>query len=317
MFALLAIVSACAAHSCFERGYTLYDGDSEAHLNIARRILDSRTPGLEQIGTVWLPLPHVLMIWPSMTGSWWRSGAAGAIVSPACSVLAGTFLFAAARRAYSSAAAGLAVALMFALNPNLLYLESTAMTEALFAASVGALLWATLWFRDSQSIFAIVAAGVASNAASLTRYEGWFFIPFVSLYLLFVAKRKWHAVLFGALAALAPLAWLTHNRFYYGNALRVLQRSLVRYGHLSARAGGRDEPLSWRSRLASGAEILFDGGTEGGRLACDRSGSYRRIHCPVATSLVAPRAAGARAGVLCVEHALIGHADLRSGFVAK
>ena len=43
---------------CFERGYVLYYGDAEAHLNIARRIVDSRTPGPEQIGTVWLPLPH-------------------------------------------------------------------------------------------------------------------------------------------------------------------------------------------------------------------------------------------------------------------
>ncbi len=219
VMALLTVVSASAALWCLARGYVLYYGDAEAHLNIARRILDSRTPGPEQIGTVWLPLPHLLMIPFVMRDDWWRSGMAGIIPSAACFVLAGAFLFVAARRAYASASAALAVALLFALNPNMLYLQSTPMTEPVFAASLAALLWATLWFRDSQSVLAVLAAAAASNAASLTRYEGWFLIPFVSLYLLLSAKRKWPAILFGTLASIAPLAWLAHNRFYYGNAL--------------------------------------------------------------------------------------------------
>jgi hypothetical protein len=223
---ILSAISFTAARWCLERGYTLYYGDAEAHLNIARRVLDSRTPGPEQLGTVWLPLPHVLMIpfvmHPAGRGrndDWWRSGLAGAIPSCICFVLAGTFLFAAARRAYASISAAFAVALVFALNPNMLYLQSTPMTEALFAASLAALVWAMLWFRDSQSVMAIVAAAIASNAASLTRYEGWFLIPFAALYLLFASKRKWHAILFGALAALGPLAWLAHNQYYYSHAL--------------------------------------------------------------------------------------------------
>ncbi len=217
--ALLALISITAASWCFGRGYTLYYGDAEAHLNIARRILDSRTPGPEQIGTVWLPLPHLLMIPFVVHDDWWRSGLAGTIPSAACFVLAGTFLFAAARRVYASEAAALAVALLFALNPNMLYLQSTPMTEPVFAASLAALLWAALWFRDSQSLASVLAAAIASNAASLTRYEGWFLIPFVSLYFLWNAKHKNLAILFGALASLAPIAWIAHNRFYTGNAL--------------------------------------------------------------------------------------------------
>ncbi len=216
---LLAAISFTAARWCFERGYTLYYGDAEAHLNIARRVLDSRTPGPEQLGTVWLPSPHVLMIPFVKRDDWWRSGLAGAIPSSICFVLAGTFLFAAARRVYSSVWAAAVVGLVFALNPNMLYLQSTPMTEALFAASLAAIVWAMLWFRDSQSLWAILAAAVATIAGSLTRYEGWFLIPFVALYLLFVAKRKWHAILFGAIAALGPLSWLAHNQYYYSNAL--------------------------------------------------------------------------------------------------
>ncbi|HEX5431618.1 MAG TPA: glycosyltransferase family 39 protein [Bryobacteraceae bacterium] len=213
------MLSLSAAWWCFNRGYTLYFGDAEAHLNIARRVLDSRTPGPEQLGTVWLPLPHLVMLPFVMRDSLWRSGIAGVIPSSVCFVLGGLFLFAAARRAYDSGWAAFAALTIFAINPNILYLQSTPMTEPLFLAALAALLWATLWFRDSQSIWAMCAAAAASNAASLTRYEGWILIPFVTLYLLIAGKRKWHAIAFGALASLGPLAWLTHNQYYYSNAL--------------------------------------------------------------------------------------------------
>jgi hypothetical protein len=229
---LAALIAIAAARWTFAHGYVLYYGDAESHFDIARRILDSRTPGPEQIGTGWLPLPHLLLIPFVMHADWWQTGFAGTIPSVACFALAAVFLFASAQRAFRSVPAAFGVMLVFALNPNMLYLSSTPMTEPVFAASVAALLFATLWFRDaqrpsscgsflgvSQSIWALLLAAAASNAASLTRYEGWFLIPFASLYLLIVAKNKWLAILFGALASLAPLAWLAHNRFYDGDAL--------------------------------------------------------------------------------------------------
>jgi hypothetical protein len=295
VFALLAAISASAAYWCYSRGYVLYDGDAEAHLNIARRILDSRTPGPEQLGTVWLPLPHVLTIPPASADGRWQTGLAGAIVSPVCFLLAGTFLFAAARRAYSSATAALAVVLMFALNPNLLYLQSTPMTEALFLAALAALLWATLWFRDSQSIFAVLAAGVASNAASLTRYEGWFLIPFVALYLLVSAKRKWHAFLFGAFASLAPLAWLAHNRFYYSNALEFYNGSwsAMAIYHRQLASGLQPYPgdHDWRAALEyyAVAGRLVGGWTLAGiGLAGAVAAMWKRLWWPLILLLLAP-----------------------------
>jgi hypothetical protein len=212
-------IATAAARWSFEHGYVLYYGDAESHFDIARRILDSRTPGPEQLGTGWLPLIHILLIPFAMHGDWWQTGLGGAIPSAACLTIAAVFLFAAAERAFRSQAAAFAAMLVFLLNPNMLYLSTAPMTEPLFAASAAALLFATLWFKDSQSIWAVLLAGAASNAASLTRYEGWFLIPFACLYLLIVAKNKWLAVLFGAIASLGPLAWLAHNRFYEGDAL--------------------------------------------------------------------------------------------------
>jgi Dolichyl-phosphate-mannose-protein mannosyltransferase len=240
---IAAAIAITAARWSFSHGYVLNDGDAEAHFNIARRILDSRTPGPEQIGTGWLPLTHILLIPFVMHGNWWQTGLAGTIPSAACFALAAIFLFAAAQRAFHSPPAAFAVMLVFLLNPNMLFLSTAPMTEPVFAACAAALLFATLWFRDSQSIWALLLAAAASNAASLTRYEGWFLIPFAALYLLIVAKNKWLAILFGLLASLAPLAWAAHNRFYNGDALefyrgqwsamgiyqRQLARGMVRY----------------------------------------------------------------------------------------
>ena len=216
---IAAAVAVAAARWTFAHGYVLYYGDAESHFDIARRILDSRTPGPEQVGTGWLPLLHLVLIPFVMHANWWQTGFAGTIPTAACLAIAAIFLFAAAERAFQSQAAGFAVMLVFLLNPNMLYLSTAPMTEPIFAASVAALLFATLWFRDSQSIWALLLAAAASNAASLTRYEGWFLIPFAALYVLIVAKNKWLAILFGALLSLAPLAWLAHNRFYDGDAL--------------------------------------------------------------------------------------------------
>ena len=216
---LLAPLSTAAVLWCGARGYTLSYGDAEAHLNIARRVLDSRTPSPEQLGTVWLPLPHLLMIPFIRNDAWWRSGMAGAIPVAVCFVVAGAFLFAAARRLFTSSAAGYTAALLFALNPNMLYLQSTPMTEPVFAACVAVLLWTTIWYRDSLSVPALLAMAVASNAASLTRYEGWFLIPFMILYVGIASRKISLAIVFGALAALGPLAWLAHNQYYYSNAL--------------------------------------------------------------------------------------------------
>ena len=65
----------------FQRGEVLLYGDAVAHINIARRVFDSKTPGLLQLGTVWLPLPHLLMIPFIISMKMWRTGAGGSIPS--------------------------------------------------------------------------------------------------------------------------------------------------------------------------------------------------------------------------------------------
>ena len=187
---------------------------------MARRIFDSQTPGYDMIGRIWLPLPHLLMMPLARVDSLWHNGLAGAIPSGACFVAAGLFLFCAVRRLFGPAAASASAAL-FATNPNLLYLQSTAMTEAVFAACLLAVLYFTVRFRQTQGWPAVVGAGIAASLGALTRYEGWFLIPFVAAYFLVAARKRralW-AALFSFLAVLGPLWWLGHNWWLTGDVL--------------------------------------------------------------------------------------------------
>ena len=217
----LAAIGGLATAYVNHSGWTLYYGDAEAHLDIARRIVDSRQPGYDQIGTVWLPLPHLLMLPLVRIDALWRSGLAGAIPSSACFVIAGVFLYAAMRRATNSSAVALASLGLLALNPNLLYLQATPMTEPVFLAAFMALLYFTVLFHQTQSFAAVLGAAFASCAASLARYEGWFVIPFVAVYFLVAARKKRFAaaLLFSSIAVLAPLYWFAHNWWLYSNPL--------------------------------------------------------------------------------------------------
>ncbi len=207
----LALLSALAVGFFFKNGWLLWYGDAEAHLNTARRILDSRTPGYAQLGTPWLPLLHVLLIPFVRVDRLWWSGLAASFPAAFFFVMGGAFLFAAARRVFASSAAGFAAAGLAALNPNLLYLQSTAMTEAVFFGCMMALLYFTVSGRAA-------AAGLAAFAAALTRYEGWWLLPFVAGYC--AVRREWRrAVVFSVIAGLAPLYWMGHNWFFTGDPL--------------------------------------------------------------------------------------------------
>lgn len=242
---LLAFAAAWLVHS---QGWTLYYGDAEARLNNARKIIDSRTPGYEQIGTGWLPFPSVLMLPLVSIDSLWHTGLAGTVVGIACFVLAGMSMFGAARIAYNSVAGGICAAALLALNPNLLYLQATPMTEHIFMALTGALLYCILRFRASQHLGWIVAAALCSGAASLTRYDGWLLLPFATVFIFISGRgtRYKPALLFALVAGVAPLYWLAHNLYFYSDPLEFYR------GQWSAKA------IYERGVQASGKRHPFD-----------------------------------------------------------
>ena len=140
--AIASAVSLLSFLYYFQHGQILLYGDAVAHINIARRVFDSQTPGLLQLGTVWLPLPHLLMIPFLLSDSMWRSGLAGSIPSMIAYVLGVIGVFRLVRCVLTpDVPTGLAArvgawvaAFVYAANPNLIYLQTTAMTESLYLA---------------------------------------------------------------------------------------------------------------------------------------------------------------------------------------
>jgi hypothetical protein len=131
----------------WQHGAMLNYGDAVAHLHIARRVFDSHQPRLTQLGSVWLPLPHILQIPFVQVYSWWANGFAGVIPSALAYLAACAGIYRLARRWLSPAVAALALA-FFATNPNLLYLQTTAMTEPLFLCET---IWIAVWLVEWRS----------------------------------------------------------------------------------------------------------------------------------------------------------------------
>ncbi len=217
----LTVLIGCAVAWCFEHGWILYYGDAQAHLDLSRSIIDSRTPGYDQLGTVWLPLLHVICLPFVRNDSLWSTGLAGAIPVALCFVIAGTCFYLAAKDAYASSLAAGVVLSCFALNPNVLYLASVPMTEIVFSAGIALFLFALFRFRVRQNGTLIALGVLGSWSMSLTRYDGWFLIPFAALaFAIFSERRRWRVfLLFSLWTGLVPLYWLAHNWWETGNAL--------------------------------------------------------------------------------------------------
>ena len=79
-----ALVGAAAWVVFFRQGLILSHYDAKAHLVVARRVFDNLTPGWQQIGAVWLPLPHLIDLLPAQIDFFYRTGLFASVVSIAC-----------------------------------------------------------------------------------------------------------------------------------------------------------------------------------------------------------------------------------------
>jgi len=228
-----------------QRGDILVHGDAVAHINIARRVFDSTTPGLLQLGTVWLPLPHLLMVPFLFPNKMWQSGMGGSIPSMIAYVFGVVGIHRLVRgvlksdsRTQPAAEVGAWVAAFaYGANPNLIYMQATALTETLYLAFF---IWAMVYFTEFLRGQQLREDGPASNeaqralrqcaccvaCAEMTRYDGWFLAGVIGATIVVIAARQWEnrtlrqsAVKFLFAIAVAPVLWLVYNHAVYGNAL--------------------------------------------------------------------------------------------------
>ena len=225
-----ALISIGAYAYFASRGMALGYRDSISHLQIAARTLDSPTAGFGQLGGVWLPLPHVLMLPLVWIQPFYYSGFAGSAISMISFVIASVYIYKIGFGLTKMKLPAIAGTLVFVLNPNVLYLQSTPMTELLlFAAIAATTYYAQKWIQTEDHSVGypyLFASAFAAFLGCLSRYEAWTITAVMAAVVVFVGWRRYGAraaegivLSYLFLAGAAAALWMGWNWLIFGNPL--------------------------------------------------------------------------------------------------
>ncbi len=206
-------------------------GDSLSHMTIARRIWDSPNPGLSQLGTTWLPLPHLIFAISTLWMWSWRTGVAGSFITVGCAVVTSVSLYRIGQRTGLGNGGGWVAAMIVASNPSWSYVSAVPMTEpftvaATCLATAGLIRWGTSERAYSTGLVALFC-GLPTAAAMLTRYEAWGFAALAGIAVLWVSWRRfgWGSLMrrqvfaFAVLPTLTVFWWVVFNWSVFGDPL--------------------------------------------------------------------------------------------------
>jgi hypothetical protein len=232
VLALASVLSVAAFLAVYNNGHVLAYNDAISHQMIARRVVASNTPDAAQLGSVWLPLTHVLMLPLVVNDFMYYSGIAGALISMLSFVASVGFAYKILHRLTGSRAAGVVAATVFAVNANILYMQSTPMTELPLYASLFALVYFLQKWADDKRYQYLVAAAASAFASTLIRYESWPILLVLTVVVFITAFReRLHGIsgkqrvgrtmdlmiAFGTLAFVGILFWGFWNRILFGS----------------------------------------------------------------------------------------------------
>jgi hypothetical protein len=215
-------------------GDTVAFNDARIRAMIGRRVVVSRTPGLAQLGITWLPLDFMLMLPLIWNDTLFRSGIAASLPSMVAYVLAAVYMFRLGRLVSASRSVGWVAAVVLMLNPSLLYMQSTAMSET---SSVCAIVISTSYALRVARFHAasdILKCAAAVAAGTLVRYENWVLAAALVPVLAYIGWRyrgsqvaeAW-TILYGILAFAGCVGWVIYNgvifhdpllSFFYGQS---------------------------------------------------------------------------------------------------
>jgi hypothetical protein len=191
---LLTEIAVCASIVAglyfYLENQTLAYFDANTRLNIARRIFDNLTPGFAQIGNVWQPFPQILMLPLVWFDPLWRTGIAGWIVSGISYVLTAILLYKTIYAVTKKYLLGILGSLTFTFNINVLFLQSTAMSESFFWLTMTANLYYFIRYIQTKQMKMLIFAAVSMFFCTLTRYEGYALLLASALFIISTAAYK-------------------------------------------------------------------------------------------------------------------------------
>jgi len=210
----------------FDLGLVLSYNDSMSHLDISRRIVENLTPGIAQIGSVWLPLPHLLslpFIWSNFL---WHTGLAGSIISNIAFVGSAYFIFKLLRGLTKDYLAAILGVLIFVVNPNMVYMQSIPMTESLLIFFFIATVYYIFQWQRTDDIKSLIMAGFFTLFSTLTRYDGWMLLAQMFVVIAVIAyqygglkKLESRLILFLSVATFGIILWVIWNYLIFGDPL--------------------------------------------------------------------------------------------------
>src|SRR3989338_10678286 len=242
--------------SYLENGLGLSYNDARSHLDIGRRVVEGLKPGLAQLGSVWLPLPHILMVPTIWNDFMWHSGLAGALVSMISFVATGLIILLFLKRLGVGRLGQLVGVALYVANLNILYLQSTAMTELLLMATMTAGAYELLSWTSNHDFLRLIKSAFWIMLSTLVRYDGWFlFVVSFTLIAGLTLKKYGYKVAEGTTVLFATLAGVGIAFWFLWNALIFKDPFYFAYGPFSARS--QQQQLEQAGVLATKGNLWF------------------------------------------------------------
>jgi hypothetical protein len=241
---LAAVIALLASAYLVPNGFSVAYSDAQSHLTIARRLFDTRSnPGLAQLGTVWLPAPHLLLAPFVFSLGAWHTGWGAAFLGAGCLGISAAALYRAAARWGAGRLGRLLTVAALVINPTMLYLTSTALTEPVLIATMSCTLAGLATFTTRKRLSSpgelAIFAGLPAALAVLSRYEGWALAFTGTVFVAVVAWRRTNGSIVHTTASmtgfvLPPLLamgwWVAYNWVVFHDPLEFL------FGEYSANA---------------------------------------------------------------------------------
>ncbi len=253
---LLTGISICCYIVFYLDGLGLSYNDARSHLDIGRRVVEGLKTGMAQLGSVWLPLPHLLTSFTVWNDFMWHSGLSGAIQSMVSFVATGYLVYKFLEKLGVSLFPRIVGVFVFAANLNVLYMQSTAMTELMLIATMTAGVYELLLWQKSNNLLNLIKSAFWIMLSTLNRYDGWFlfvFVCFLVVVLTWRARGKKAAegmfFLFFTLSGFGIALWFLWNQLIFHDALYFV------FGPYSAHA--QQQQLAGAGVLATKGNMLL------------------------------------------------------------
>lgn len=224
VFALCVISIICFIFY-YNNGLGLAYNDARSHLDIGRRVVEGLNPGIAQLGSVWLPLTHILMIPTVWNDFMWHTGLSGAIPSMIAFIGTGVLIYCFLFEMGVGFVGRMVAVTVFAANLNILYLQSTAMTELVLLVTMTAGAYYFLLWHKTGKVINLIETAFWIMLSTLVRYDGWFLFLFAAVLIFFHVWRfkgyktaEGMAVLFCTLAGFGIFLWIIWNLLIFKDA---------------------------------------------------------------------------------------------------